>query len=104
MTALVCRWYFLIKPNKQINSEGLSSVIAETCFPMKAMLGHVHNLMDKGVDYLFLPTIRDMPAKEHAIKGDRTGSYPCPFVQGIPCVAKAAIESGPGERFWSPIN
>ncbi|MGM0367032.1 MAG: acyl-CoA dehydratase activase [Actinomycetota bacterium] len=80
------------KTNKKITQEGLQSVIAETCFPMKAMLGHVHNLMEKGVDYLFLPTIRDMPGKEHAIKGDRTGSYPCPFVQGMPCIVRAAVD------------
>ncbi|MDD3777140.1 MAG: acyl-CoA dehydratase activase [Actinomycetota bacterium] len=80
------------KTNKQIIASGLSSVIAETCFPMKAMLGHIHNLLDKGIDYLFVPTIRDMPAKHHAIKGDRTGSYPCPFVQGIPSIVKAAID------------
>ncbi len=90
------------KTNKKIISDGLSSVIAETCFPMKAVLGHIHNLTDKGVDYLFLPTIRDMPSKEHAIKGERRGSYPCPFVQGIPCVVKAAIDLE-GVRVLDPI-
>ncbi|MGM0365171.1 MAG: acyl-CoA dehydratase activase [Actinomycetota bacterium] len=90
------------KTNKKIISDGLSSVIAETCFPMKAMLGHIHNLTQKDVDYIFLPTIRDMPAKEHAIKGDRRGSFPCPFVQGIPCVVKAAIDME-GVQILDPI-
>ncbi len=90
------------KTNKKILSDGLSSVIAETCFPMKAMLGHIQNLTDKGVDYLFLPTIRDMPAKEDAIKGDRRGSYPCPFVQGIPFVVKSALDLS-GVQVLDPI-
>ncbi len=90
------------KTNKNIVQSGLQSVIAETCFPMKAMLGHVHNLLDKGIDYLFLPTIRDMPGKNNAIKGDRTGSYPCPFVQGIPSIVKAAIDLD-GVKVLDPI-
>ncbi|GAG82228.1 unnamed protein product, partial [marine sediment metagenome] len=82
------------KTNKKIINDGLQFSVAETCFPMKATLGHVQNLLEKGVDYLFLPTIRDMPTKEKNIKGDRTGSYPCPFIQGTWSIVKSAIDTG----------
>ena len=82
------------KTNKKIIQDGLQSVVAETCFPMKAVLGHVHNLLKKNVDYLFLPSTRDMPCREEQIKGVRTGSYPCPFVQGTSSIVKSAIDTG----------
>lgn len=82
------------KTNKKIINDGLQCSVAETCFPMKTTLGHVQNLLEKGVDYLFLPTTRDMPTKEKNIKGDRTGSYPCPFIQGTWSIVKSAIDTG----------
>ena len=82
------------KTNKKIINDGLQCSVAEICFPMKTTLGHVQNLLEKGVDYLFLPTTRDMPTKEKNIKGDRTGSYPCPFIQGTWSIVKSAIDTG----------
>ncbi|MES0341571.1 MAG: acyl-CoA dehydratase activase, partial [Candidatus Humimicrobiaceae bacterium] len=82
------------KTNKKIINDGVQLSVAETCFPMKATLGHVKNLLDKDVDYIFLPTTRDMPTKKSNIKGDRTGSYPCPFIQGTWSIVKAAMDLG----------
>ncbi len=79
------------KTNKKIINDGLAAVISETCFPMKAALGHVSDLMQKGVDYIFLPIIRDMPCKENSIKKDRTGSYPCPYIQAFISLVKASL-------------
>lgn len=90
------------RTNKKIINDGLQYSVAETCFPMKTMLGHVKNLLDRGVDYLFLPTIRDMPTKENNIKGDRTGSYPCPFIQGAWSVVKSAMDVG-NVKILTPI-
>ncbi|MHB1375797.1 MAG: acyl-CoA dehydratase activase, partial [Candidatus Humimicrobiaceae bacterium] len=79
------------KTNKKIINDGLGLVVAETCFPMKAVIGHVQNLLDKKVDYIFIPSIRDMPCKDNKIEGARTGSYPCPFVQGMSTMVKASM-------------
>ncbi len=92
------------KTNKKIINDGLQCSVAETCFPMKATLGHVKNLLEKGVDYLFLPTTRDMPTKEKNIKGDRTGSYPCPFIQGTWSIVKSAIDTGEVKILTPIIN
>jgi len=82
------------KTNKKIINDGLQHSVAETCFPMKTTLGHVQNLLEKKVDYLFLPTTRDMPTKKNNIKGDRTGSYPCPFIQGTWSIVKSSLDTG----------
>ncbi|MCD4669528.1 MAG: acyl-CoA dehydratase activase-related protein, partial [Actinomycetia bacterium] len=92
------------KTNKKIINDGVQAAVSETCFPMKATLGHVINLMEKGVDYLFLPTTRDMPTKKSNIKGERTGSYPCPFIQGTWSIVKAAIDTGDIEVLTPIIN
>ncbi len=36
------------KTNRKIINDGLGYVVAETCFPIKVMLGHIQNLLDKG--------------------------------------------------------
>lgn len=79
------------KTNKKIIIDGLNLAVAETCFPMKVVLGHVQNLIEKGIDYLFIPSIRDMPCTDKQIEGERTGSYPCPLVQGISSFVKSSI-------------
>jgi predicted nucleotide-binding protein (sugar kinase/HSP70/actin superfamily) len=79
------------KTNKKILNDGLNLVVAETCFPMKAVLGHVQNLLDKSVDYIFIPSVRDMPCTDNKIEGERTGSYPCPFVQGMSSFVKSSM-------------
>ncbi|MBN2072601.1 MAG: CoA activase [Actinobacteria bacterium] len=90
------------RTNKKIINDGVQMAVAETCFPMKATLGHVQNLIEKGVDYLFLPVTRDMPTKESNIKGDRTGSYPCPFIQGTWSIVKASMDTG-SARVLTPV-
>ena len=79
------------KTNRKIINDGLGFVVAETCFPIKVMLGHIQNLLDKEVDYIFIPSIRDMPCDNKKIEGERTGSYPCPFVQGMSTFVKASL-------------
>jgi predicted nucleotide-binding protein (sugar kinase/HSP70/actin superfamily) len=53
---------------------------AETCFPVKLMQGHALDLLDKGVEYLFLPSVttREGPAPGQA------HSRHCPFIQAAP--------------------
>jgi predicted CoA-substrate-specific enzyme activase len=90
------------KTNKKIISDGLSLVVAESCFPIKVILGHVENLLEKGVDYIFVPAIRDMPCPDNRIEGARTGSYPCPFIQGVSSFVKASMGIDPA-RILDPL-
>ncbi len=66
---------------------GVESVAAETCFPVKLAHGHVIDLLEKGVDYIFLPSmLRSFP------QGDFTESYNCPYIEASPYI----IDSGLG--------
>ena len=68
--------------------QGVEEVAAETCFPVKVAHGHIRDLAEKDVDYIFLPTIIDMPRAT----GDIINSYVCPYVQAVPFMARAAME------------
>jgi len=66
---------------------GVESVAAETCFPVKLAHGHILDLLDADVDYLFLPSIlRSFP------QADFTESYNCPYIEASPYI----IDSGLG--------
>ncbi|MCK4807005.1 MAG: CoA activase, partial [Candidatus Aegiribacteria sp.] len=66
---------------------GVESVAAETCFPVKLAHGHVMDLLEQDIDYLFLPSIlRSFP------NGDFTESYNCPYIEASPYI----IDSGLG--------
>jgi len=76
------------KTNRAILRDGLEHVVSETCFPVKAAHGHVLELLHRGVDYVFLPSIINMQPR---CQGARN-SYSCPYVQSIPYVMHAALE------------
>lgn len=40
---------------KQLVQKGIAVTVPEICFPIKIYNGHVINLMEKGVDYIFCP-------------------------------------------------
>ena len=66
-------------------SEGSSRVVADTCLPVKAFLGHVLYLANK-CDYIFIPAIRSIKRKVHN----------CAKYLGLPDMTRAVIpESSP---------
>jgi predicted CoA-substrate-specific enzyme activase len=75
--------------DKRIIRMGVESVNAQPCFPVKAAYGHITELIEKKVDYIFLPSIVSM-----------TASYPqnefnqlCPYVQSLVYQAQAAFNN-----------
>lgn len=91
-----CQVILSDKTNKKIIHNGVESVITEHCFPIKVMHGHIMNLMEKDVDYIFLPSIINMEKEEYGIKQ----SYTCPFVQAVPYIINAALSP---DKLLSPI-
>jgi predicted CoA-substrate-specific enzyme activase len=69
----------------QIVKAGLESVVSEPCFPIQVAHGHLRWLIDKQVDYLFVPNNIAAPGGEP----DRP-NYFCPWNQTMPFVAGAA--------------
>jgi predicted CoA-substrate-specific enzyme activase len=76
------------RTNRTLIQSGIEEVAAETCFPIKVSHGHIRDLINKGVDYVFLPTIVDM----HDDTGKSANSFTCPYVQAVPYMAKAGME------------
>jgi predicted CoA-substrate-specific enzyme activase len=84
------------KTNKRIIHDGVSSSVAEFCFPIKLVIGHVMNLVRNGVDYLFLPSIIDTPP----LPGMKRG-YVCPYNQEIPHIIMASLK--PEAQILHPV-
>ena len=68
------------KPNRHIVRDGLMTAHSEFCFPIKAAHGHVLNLLEKGVDILFVPGIISAEQPDPHIRKALT----CPYLQALP--------------------
>ncbi len=84
------------KTNKKIIHDGVTASTADFCFPIKLVIGHAINLIEKGVDYLFLPSVIDIPAQ----KGIKR-TYICPYNQAIPNIVMATLK--PKVKILKPI-
>ncbi|MBW2317259.1 MAG: CoA activase [Deltaproteobacteria bacterium] len=75
--------------NKGLIQGGLLHVPSETCFPIKAVYGHITDLKSKGINQVLLPCEIDHQETE----GGHVRSFNCPYVQSMPYMVKAAIGS-----------
>lgn len=76
--------------NKHIVRQGIESVVAEPCFPIKVSHGHVLNLMEKNTDYILLPSMITSECladdKDKAV--GRKQTYFCFWGQTLPEILK----------------
>lgn len=72
---------------KKLIRKGVESVLSQPCFPVKVAHGHVLDLLEKKVDYLWLPSVVSMEREEPNINNQL-----CPYVQTIPYQISAAID------------
>ena len=79
--------------DKRIIRMGVESVTAQPCFPVKVAYGHITELIDKKVDYIFLPSIVSMTASFPQNKHNQL----CPYVQSLPYQAQAAFTGKLGD-------
>ncbi|MBT9172713.1 MAG: Activator of (R)-2-hydroxyglutaryl-CoA dehydratase [Syntrophomonadaceae bacterium] len=70
---------------------GLSESVTyeETCFPVKLIAGHVLDLLEKNVDYIFLPALATM---KHQVSRTRQ-DYPCIFMQSAAKIIEVLLGS-----------
>lgn len=72
----------------------------ETCFPVKLIYGHMQQLIDQKVDYIFLPTIHTMKHEKSRVKHN----YGCVYMQtAAVSVAKALDIESKGIALLSPV-
>ncbi|MGR3310073.1 MAG: acyl-CoA dehydratase activase [Candidatus Brocadiales bacterium] len=73
--------------NSEIVRNGSEHVAAEPCFPIKVAHGHVVDMLDKDIDYLFLPSVVNMTHASPRL----SHSYTCPYVQGLPYLIRSGV-------------
>jgi predicted CoA-substrate-specific enzyme activase len=75
------------RTSKETIRKGVESVTAQPCFPIKVANGHIVELIEKGVDYIFLPSIvsttASFPENKH--------NHFCPYVQSFPYQVRSAF-------------
>lgn len=67
---------------KQTMSDGSSLVVTETCLPIKIYIGHVLNLIDKGIDKILVPSIQSIAPK----------IYNCSKIRGLPDLVRNVVK------------
>ncbi|MBZ5534834.1 MAG: acyl-CoA dehydratase activase [Acidobacteriia bacterium] len=75
------------KTNRKIAQDGIDLSVAEPCYPVRISHGHVQDLLDKKVDFIFLPNILDSESMQEDVE-----AHLCPWNQTLPFV----IQSAPG--------
>ncbi|MEW6250624.1 MAG: acyl-CoA dehydratase activase-related protein, partial [Planctomycetota bacterium] len=71
--------------NRTTVRSGLDNVVAEPCFPIIVAHGHAAELVERGVDYLWIPNLL---TTEENVPG--LASYFCPWGQTLPFVVRQA--------------
>ncbi|MBW2019547.1 MAG: hypothetical protein JRI58_07055 [Deltaproteobacteria bacterium] len=77
------------RTNKTLVQEGLSCVPSETCYPVKTVYGHIHDLIRKGAERVLLAC--EVDHKQPTDQGLR--SFNCPYIQSIPYMVRSSMGS-----------
>lgn len=70
------------KTTKKTLSQGSSLVVSETCLPIKVYVGHILNLIDKGVNKIFVPSLQSIAPKV----------YNCSKIRGLPDLIRNVVK------------
>ena len=85
--------------NKEVVNYGVDAVVAEPCFPIKVMHGHVNDLLNKEVDYIFIPHIVNSETNFEDIY-----SHVCPWGQTVPFIIQyAPLLEGNEQKLLKPM-
>lgn len=74
----------LVSPSttKNILDQGVKYSVPEICVPIKVYIGHVLHLIDKDVDYVFVPRFESI----------EKGKYFCPKFMGLPDLIRHSFD------------
>jgi predicted nucleotide-binding protein (sugar kinase/HSP70/actin superfamily) len=76
----------------EIIRSGVEATLSTPCFPVKVAYGHVLHLIEQGVDYLWAPSVLNMPRNGT----DSRHSALCPYVSALPYGVAALVEQRGG--------
>jgi predicted CoA-substrate-specific enzyme activase len=90
------------KSSKQLYEKGLQYVASDTvCFPAKLIHGHIQDLIESGVDRIFMPQLNRLPSEN----SEKFSTFTCPVLKSYPLVIKYS-DDPQGRRnilFDSPV-
>lgn len=74
--------------HKQMIHKGLEQIVSETCYPIKVAHGHILDVIEKGVNFIFLPSIIEIKSTDIS-----SGlGFVCPYNQALPYLMRSAID------------
>ncbi len=79
--------------------EGMEAAGAPFCQPVLLSHGYLRRVLDLGVDYLFLPHVKNIAMADDRQEANCT----CPLVQGEPYCLAAAFTNEASPRFLTPV-
>ena len=86
------------KSSKKVINYGIDGVVAEPCFPIKLEHGHVGDLLDKDVDYIFIPNMLNVETEFMDVN-----SHVCPWGQTMTfIIGHSPIMEGKEEMLLQP--
>lgn len=84
--------------NARILKAGIEACVAEPCLPIQSYHGHVLDLLEKGVDWIFIPNTINADTKYKNVN-----SYYCPWGQSLPFVIRSSpIFENHAEKILAP--
>lgn len=84
--------------NNQTIKKSKNLIVAETCFPVEVMHGHVYEFLEKGVDYIFTPFMINAKGEED----NPTNNCNCPWVQALPYMVKSSMTKEQEDKLLLP--
>ncbi len=85
---------------KRVVRQGCERISTETCFPLKVAHGHIFDLLEQGVDYLFVPSM----VRVHWGNPGLPWGAVCPYVQSLPYTLHSSINlAEQGVRVLQPV-
>lgn len=77
-----------------------ASAQGETCYPVKLVHGHMAQLLDAGVDYVFMPSVHTI----RHLKSTVPHNYACTYMQSIPAIVASELDyEGHGITLLNPL-
>ncbi len=96
-------WFFHslgieVKLSEEVSHEGVARTEGSYCFPAEIAHGAVQNILDMGLDYVFVPHFRDLESYEDDVHANF-----CPITQSLPYYIKKAFPEIDENKFLSPV-
>lgn len=70
------------KTTTKLINDGSACVVSDTCLPIKVFVGHLINLLDKGIDIIFVPSLQSVDYKINN----------CSKIRGLPEIIRNVID------------